>query len=331
MSQKVAIVIAVSVLLFAAGCEEPFNPKVPARDEYVLQCFIEATLGRPSSTAIALLARVYDVDGFDPSVNTTDPSVAGAAMTMTLNGQVYPMMDTLRFNPDSLRYGSKQLYYRGRVPRPAPSDHISISARLPDGRTLNAQTDAPPIRGFQSSFDFPNGITTKMNFPPDVKNWVLSWDNGTAIDPHLFFPQLVINYTKTEDSVEVPGTVVVPQKYLAGMNGSTPLYPSYTMETSLVFEFAAIDSAMASISAGDPQKGKYGVHTVWFVVMEYDTPLSKYYSSVHGSLDQFSIRVDQPVYSNIGGGIGIFGTFYVNRAQYIFDQTYVTSFGYKYR
>jgi hypothetical protein len=331
MRNEVAIALTVSVLLLAAGCEEPFNPKVPVRDEYALQCYIEALPGRPSSTVVALLARVYDVNGFNPSVNTNDPSVAGAAMTMTLNGRVYPMKDTLRFNPDSLRYGSRQLYYRTRMPLPAPTDPISISVRLPDGRTLNAQTEAPRMRPFTSSFDFPQGITTRMNFPPDVKNWMLSWDDGVVSDPHLFFTQLVIDFVRKEDSVEVPGTVVVPQRYIAGTNGSTPLYPSYTMETSLTFEFAAIDSAMASISAGDPDKGRYGVHTVRIVVMEYDTPLSKYYSSVHGSLDQFSIRVDQPVYSNIGGGIGIFGTFYINRAQYLFDQTYVTSFGYKYR
>jgi hypothetical protein len=319
------------MVLLSAGCDESFNPKAVTRDEYVLQCFIQAAAGRPSSTVSALLARVYDVNGFDPSVNTTDPSVVGAVLKLTINGREYPMKDSLRFNPDSLRYGSKQHAYYGRMPLPAPSDKISISATLPDGRKLNAQTEVPAVRPVAASFDFPQGITTKMNFPPGVRNWALSWESGTATDPHLFFPRLVILYTKMEDSVEVAGTIEVPQKYMAGMNGPTALYPSYTMETSLAFDFAAIDSAMANISAGDPQKYKYGVHAASFVLMEYDTPLSKYYSSVHGSLDQFSIRVDQLVYSNIGGGIGIFGTYFVNQAQFFLDFGYVRSFGYNYR
>ena len=320
-----------SVLLLSAGCEEDFNPKVVTRDQYALQCFISAAAGRPSSAAFVLLAKVYDVDGFDPSVNTNDPSVVGAALSITVNGKTYPMRDSLRFNSDSLRYGSKQHSYFGRMPLPAPSDKISISATLPDGRKLSAQTEAPAVRPVATSFDFPQGINPRMNFPPGVRNWVLSWENGTASDPHLFFPRLVILYTKQADSVEVTGTIEVPQKYLAGTNGPTALYPSYTMETSLAFDFAAIDSAMANISAGDPHKYKYGVHAASFILMEYDTPLSKYYSSVHGSLDQFSIRVDQLVYSNIGGGIGIFGTYFVNQSQFFLDYGYVRSFGYNYR
>jgi hypothetical protein len=332
MMRKGIVLLIGSVLLLSAGCEDNFNPKVPVRDEYVLQCFIEAQAGRSSSTVIALLARVYDVDGFDPSVNTTDPSVAGAALTLRLFGPSYLMKDTLRFNPDSLRYGSKQLYYRVRMPLPAPADPISISARLPDGRILSAQTVAPPVRVVTPSIDFPNGITTKMNFPPGTpRSLTLSWGGDAVVDPHVFFPQLLIYYTKMGDTMEVPGTMAVPLRYVAGTNGPTAFFPPYTMENSLTFDFAAIDSAMANISAGDPHKYKYGVHAASFILMEYDTPLSKYYSSVHGSLDQFSIRVDQLVYSNIGGGIGIFGTYFVNQSQFFLDYGYVRSFGYNYR
>jgi hypothetical protein len=331
MIRQGLLLLMVSVLLMSAGCEHSFNPKEVARDEFVLQCFIPMDPGRPTAVVNALLARVYDVDGFDPSVNTNDPSVIGAVVRITRNGRTYDMKDVLRFTRDSLRYGSKQHSYNVQMPLPGPSDEISISVTLPNGKILNAQTVAPQVRAFSTSFDFPQGITTKMNFPPGVKNWVLSWDNGLASDPHLFFPKLLIYYTKQLDSVEVNGSVEVPLKYVAGKNGPTPVFPSYTMETSVTFDFPAIDSAMASISAGDPDKSKYGVHTAWIVLMEYDTPLSKYYSSVNGSLDQFSIRVDQLVYSNVGGGIGIFGTYYVNQAQFFLDAGYVRSFGYKYR
>jgi hypothetical protein len=331
MMRRRIISLAISLLMLSSGCEHSFNPKSVTHDEYVLQCFISSDPARSSSGVSALIARVYDVDGFDPSINTNDPSVVGATVTITRGGHQYVMKDSLRFTQDSLRYGSKQHSYYVRMPLPGPSEKLSISATLPDGRVLNAQTVAPRVRGFSTSVDFPQGITTKMNFPPGVQNWVISWDDGMASDPHLFFPQLVINYTKTNDSTEVPGTVVVPLKYINGASGPMPVYPTYTMETSLAFEFAAIDSAMASISAGDPDKSKYGVHTAWLNLMEYDTPLSKYYSSVHGSLDQFSIRVDQSVYSNVGGGIGIFGTYYLNQAQYFLDYGYVRSFGYIYR
>ncbi len=331
MMRRGLLFLAVSVLLMLAGCEHSFNPKDVALDEFVLQCFIPMDPGQSTSGVTALIARVYDVDGFDPSANTNDPSVAGAVVRITRNGRAYDMKDSLRFTRDSLRYGSKQHSYFGRMPLPGPSDEMSISATLPNGKKLSAQTVAPQVRAFASSIDFPGGITTKMTFPPGVLNWVVSWDDGLASDPHLFFPKLLIYYAKQLDSIEVNGTVQVPLKYVTGKNGLAAVYPTYTMEPSLTFEFAAIDSAMASISAGDPDKGRYGVHTAWLSLIEYDTPLSKYYSSVNGSLDQFSIRVDQLVYSNVGGGIGIFGTYYLNQAQFFLDGGYVRSFGYKFR
>jgi hypothetical protein len=331
MKRRIIPTLVSVVLLMSGGCKDTFSPKAEVKQEYVLQCFVEGQPGRIPSTVNALLARTYDVDGFDPSVNTIDPSIAGAKLTFFVNSTSYSMQDSLRFNPDSARYGSKQRYYFSRVTAPSPADIISIVAKLPDGTTLNAQTTLPQSRAITSSIDFPQGVTTMKGIPSGVKSWLIDWENADVTESHLFFPRLTILYSQTVNGGEVLGTIIVPMKYVAGPNGSEPAYPSYTTDTHCEFDLAAIDSAMAHISAGDPQKGNYGVHTAWFELIEYDLPLSKYYSSVNGSLDQFSIRVDQLVYSNIGGGIGILGSYFRDRAQFFMDLTYVKSFGYQYR
>ena len=125
--------------------------------------------------------------------------------------------------------------------------------------------------------------------------------------------------------------MLVPSRYVSGPNGRVPAYYSYLTQKFCTFDFAALDSAMAQISAGDPVKSRYSVHLLRCEVIEYDTPLSKYYSSINGSLDQFSIRVDQPVFSNVGGGIGILGSYYRNWVYFELDISYVKSFGYQYR
>ena len=327
MKRHALTFVLLSATILAAGCKENFSPKTEFKDTPVLQCIIPGVAGRPPMTEIALLTRTYNVDGFDPSVNSTDPSIAGASMSMVVNGTAYPMRDSLRFNRDSLRYGSRQLYYFGSMKAPAPRDPISISVRLPDGRVLSAQTVVPSGRQISSSINFPNGVTTRTTFLPGVKSWTISWESNEAAEPHLFFPSLAIWYSKAVKDYDSLATMPVPMRYV----GSTPIYPSYTTATSCEFEFAALDSAMAMIAAGDPDKSKYGVHTAWFSLIEYDAPLSKYYASVNGSLDQFSIRTDQTVYSNIGGGIGIFGSYFTDTAQFDVDIRYVLIFGYRYR
>jgi hypothetical protein len=40
-----------------------------------------------------------------------------------------------------------------------------------------------------------------------------------------------------------------------------------------------------------------------------NSDLAAYYSSLNGFLDEYSVRLDEQVYSNINGGIGIFGAY----------------------
>jgi len=48
---------------------------------------------------------------------------------------------------------------------------------------------------------------------------------------------------------------------------------------------------------------------VYVELVQTDEHLYKYFSVVNGFQDKFSIRVDQPNYSNIKGGLGVFGSF----------------------
>ena len=82
------------------------------------------------------------------------------------------------------------------------------------------------------------------------------------------------------------------------------------------------------ISAGDTAKSYYRLDGVDFSLYQFDDALSKYYSSVHGSLDDYSIRVDQSVYTNISGGLGIFGCRALTANSWKMNSAYAHSFGY---
>ncbi|HTY38156.1 MAG TPA: hypothetical protein VMH23_13655 [Bacteroidota bacterium] len=316
----------------AGGCDHSFNPKEEFKDEYVLQCFVQVTgpLGSPS-TVTAVIARTYNVDGYDPSTNTVDPAIAGAEVTLTVNQKSYVMLGLLRTNPDTTRYQTKQWVYSKSVSIITPDAPVSITAKLPNGKVLSARTTIPSSRTFTSNYDFSAGLTSPFTLQPGKPNWLISWYNPDDIEVHLFVPRLTITYTKLVGSDEVTGTVSVPSRYIPSASGSIPYYPSLTTDEQCTFEFATLDSAMAWIAAGDPDKVSYGVHSARLEVIEYDLPLTKYFSSINGSLDQFSVRTDESVYSNVSGGIGIFGSYVIQWIDYTFDPRYVQRFGYRYR
>jgi len=319
-----------SLVLFGSGCDESFNPKTAMEEQYVLQCFVRGGDGAPA-TVTAVLARTYDVNGFDPATNTVDPAIAGAEVKLTIDQKPYYLLGALRPSLDTDRYATRQWVYTNTVPPPKLDAAVVLSARLPNGKTLSAQTNVPRGRNFSNNYVFAAGITTHMNLEPGKPNWTVSWDNYDDTEVHLFVPRLTITYTKAEGGDETFGTVSVPLKYVSSGSGTIPIYPSLTTQKQCSFEFAALDSAMAQISGGDPDKKKFGVHAVLLEVIEYDLPLSKYFASINGSLDQYSIRTDESVFSNVGGGIGIVGSFIIHKIQFDLDPRYVYFYNYRYR
>lgn len=61
-------------------------------------------------------------------------------------------------------------------------------------------------------------------------------------------------------------------------------------------------------------------------MIEMDRALSNYYESIHGSADSYSISLDQPVYSNISGGLGIFGSKRTISKWWNLDPNYIARF-----
>ena len=70
------------------------------------------------------------------------------------------------------------------------------------------------------------------------------------------------------------------------------VYPSYQFEKSISFNYDAIDSAIAGIGAGKPDKSKIMLYFITMSLLEFNSDLTYYYSSIHGFLDRFSIRLD---------------------------------------
>jgi hypothetical protein len=331
MTKHVCVFSIVFLVLVGAGCEESFSPKAEFREQYVLQCFVKGDDHGEMTSVTAVLARTYDVDGFDPSVNTDDPAIAGAEVVLSIDQRDYPLKGTKRASRDTARYRLSQWVYTGSVPAPRPEMVVKVTATLPNGKTVTGQSAAPRARVMASNYDFGSGLTAHFSRQPEKPNWVLSWENYDDPDVHLFVPRLTIPYVILAGEVEQYGSVAVPLKYVSSQGGWIPVYPSMTTEPTCTFEFPALDSAMAQISAGAPQKGVFGTHYAVLEIIEYDAALTKYFSSINGSLDQYSIRTDESVYSNVGGGIGIVGTYVVHRVTLFFEERYVASFGYRYR
>jgi hypothetical protein len=316
------IVIAAAVISFSfISCEEDFSPKADFKQKYVLWCVVNSDYKYDAAMQYAVLSKLYDVDGYDPEVNEEDPVLTGADVRLYVDDFEYEFTQDTTRRRDTTRYNTPFIYYRSDPVKLRYASILKITARLPSGEVLSSQTRLPLNEGLEFSKSFEGGFTTIKREGEIENEWTVLW---VTDGNHLFFPRLKIRYTKTVGDTTLTGIQYAPLQYV----NNEPLYPDYLVEQKVSFSYNAIDSAMAMISAGDSVKKNYHIVNFVFDFLEYDSPLSHYYSSINGYLDNYSVRLDETVYSNINGGIGIFGSTYFITRTFPVSPAYARKFGY---
>lgn len=317
------LVLAVALV----GCEETFSPKDPFKRKSFLYCCVDFTFVG-TSLQFALVNESYDVEGMNPAANMRDPFIDGAEIELLVKNRMYVFRSRISSLPDTTRYGSPFRFYRAEGAVLYPRDTVSVIAHLPGRPALSGWTIIPATRPMESRPRFAAGFTTQVNRFTQGDYYVLEWDDGVH-NEHLFFPSLTITYIRHDADGPVPMAASVPLQYIDRAGGRTPVFPSPTTIPRLSFPLAVIDEAMRDISAGDPVKSRYVPQMLRFSVIECDFSLSRYYMSVNGSLDQYSLRLDESVYGNVQGGGGIVGSTNTYGIDYEFDPRYVRLFGYR--
>lgn len=324
--KKIYILLLISAAsFFNFGCEEAVNPKAPFKEQYVLTCIVNVS----SDSVLAVVSKTYDVDGLNPDVNTVDPAVSGAEITITQATNTYLLQEGDRKRTDTSRYTSRQQYYYASGVAFLDKKDLKITAKLPNGKILSAVTTPPGIPEIEFSYAFPNG------FNPIV-NWYLAGDYYTARwypvnKNHFSFPRLSIPYKKSVAGKIKLMRKEIPLSYVNQNGKYVPLYPGATQGDSCSFEYKAISSALKNLPEGDPNTTNYTLKYIDFDLLEFDSPLTTYYSSTNGQMDNFSIRTEETVYSNINGGLGIFGSYRKTTVRKKLDAYYIASeLGYTY-
>ncbi|MBN1638483.1 MAG: DUF4249 family protein [Ignavibacteriales bacterium] len=319
-------ILLLSILLIS--CEENFSPKTEFKEKYVLYCLVNADATWIQIQAFAWIANIYDVEGIDPNKKTIKPNIRGAKLTLFKKNFQYPFYEYSEVHTS--QYDTLKNYFITNISNPSPDRDISIKAALTNGVVLSGKTSIPMNLNLEFSYTFASGFTTNINKFHHGYSWIIDWSGSFGEhDEHLFFTKIFINYYKQVGTDKIYGSVEVPIKIIQKNGQDIPVYPTYTYTHSISFDYDAFDWAMKQIAGNDPNKADYNIINLILSIDEFDLNLSKFYSSVNGYLDQFSIRIDERTYSNINGGIGIFGSYTSTMIDFEINKAYVESFGYK--
>jgi hypothetical protein len=324
--RRTTVAVVLALTLAGLACEDQFSPKGTFESRVFLYCIVNFTKV-DKTLQFALVNRSYDVEGTNPLVNTQDPFLDGAEIKLTVRNMVYAFRKTVADLPETTRYGSPFRCYRARDVLIFTNDTVHVVAYVPNGPPLTGQTIVPRTKPMESQPRYVVGFTTLVNRSTYGNDYVLDW-NDASHDEHLFFPSLSITYLRYDSTEATPLAIQVPLKYVDQGGRRVPVYPSPTTVPHLTFPFEVIDETMREISAGDSSKSRYAPLMIKFSVVDCDFPLSRYYMGVNGSMDQYSLRLEESVFTNVQGGGGIVGSTNTYGIDYDFDPRYLKTFGY---
>ncbi|GBD91336.1 hypothetical protein BMS3Abin04_02063 [bacterium BMS3Abin04] len=319
MINKLKYILIFIYLILVVSCDDTVSFKAPLDKEYVMYSIVN---GESNSQAV-FLGKSYDVSGFNPFSNTSDQSIGDAEVSFIINGERYLFQDTLSNQFNNERFsGPMHFYVNHKLPDLTIST-IKLNARLKNGKELNAVINVP----YFSLFVFEQaeiGIFKKME-----KNYILiKWKVKGATTEISFLPRLIIKYEYNNGKERKEMIKVVPKNYILQGN-YLPVFPQASKEELILYQKSAVDRAFAEISIADTNKSHYTIKGGAFEVYILDINLNQYYSSINTFEDGFTVKLYEPIVSNINGGLGLFGAYLKRDIPVILDKKYIESFGYK--
>jgi hypothetical protein len=259
----------------------------------------------------------YDVSGFDPFQNTSDAPVNGAQVVVTGPRGSYSLKDTLLARPDTSRYKSPIAAYTGRW-RVEPGQTYTLTVNAPGIGTTSAstRTPTPSQTKYWLSIDL-------LDDPDNYRgtSWVGAYTGFVQV-AKAFSYQLVIEYlvlTSGEwkpESIEVPIWASSDFKYASYPSVyKLDYYPAGAYSKDI---YTRTLQRVIKLHAGS--KLIFGRIVIRFLLLEqnwYD-----YYNTVRSLQDPFSIRLDEPDFTNLSNGYGLFGAFTVDSLQHFYPDEF---------
>lgn len=313
------IIITLSLLIFYS-CDEDFSPYAEYHESYAFTCILKSD----STLQFATLSHSYPPDEFNSTSGANDPSIIGADIRVWYGDSVYVFQDSSVIREDTSRYNTPfRFYYNNRF-KVASNKSIKLEVVLQNGKRLKAQSVTPGDILFRDESDV---------IVPPVSGNIIQFLWNPLSEGTLFSFKFQIRYQQLINGEQVEKMKEIPVKYIQKGNEIEVVYPIPDDATTIVYNMDAVTRALLEISEGDPNKQNYSVYEFpLFDLIAFDLPSSRYLSSTNQSFDDLTVSVNVADYTNIEGGLGIFGSYKKNNYDRIrFLRDYIEEFGYNFK
>jgi hypothetical protein len=289
------------------GCEENFSPETDFEQAYSLTSIIR----NADEFQLAFIVKSYSEKN-----NQSNYFYKGANIRLWHKDTVYIYKDSVV--TDSKTNEVSSFYYLDNFKGAEFGDELEIEAMLTNGKRLKASCSIP------TPFYVDRQVTATVIPPtqlPAAHVGILSDDDG------YFITRMRIRYF-SNDLIN-PIFKEIPLSYTEDNGNYLPNFPSPTKGKQFAYYRSAIDKTFELISTGIEDKSTLFVSDeVYVEILSLEPNLAAYYSAGLEE-NRFTVRLDESDYSNVNGGMGIFGALYEETTTIPITKSYIEAFGYQ--
>jgi hypothetical protein len=285
-----------AVLVLVYGCNEPFSPKGP----FVQRIVAYSVLSPRSDTQYVRVYTNYNPPGFDPSVVKTTTYDTSASVVISSPSQSFSFHDTL-LSPTLRAFVMSPL-------RPIPGTAYTLTVVSSRFGNVSATTKMPGP-GSLSVADH-----NLLLYPYGKDDKYIEVDGFLGSDTRGYLIRFYVDFSLKSDST-FEGEEEVPSSYEIDSQGLTiPVYPLMrrVVDSKAIVYYSVANYLQVLYDLG--LRYPTGIKLKWakFQLFQFDEAVYNYYKVVNGFEDKYSIRTDQPDYTNIQNGLGVFGSYSID-------------------
>ena len=308
MSRFVSLIGACILLVFTGGCDASFNPSAAFKPTMV----VYSVLRTDSDTQYVRIYPTYLPPANDPAKNPSEISVTDAVVKVAGTNPLYDarIFDFQRIDlkrPDQSRYQSDITAYYCFPFTPIRGATYRLTAVSPTYGTATAVTTVPgrgsvtPVNSYvlndplYSREDF--GLSATL--APQAKAFLgrIYVEYLFTLDDRTFFPR----------RFEVPLGREVISCFWGTVNESFPR-PATKQNSQEQIPYNRMVYLHKVSNVYDREGAAIRFTQAVFYVIQFDESLWDYYKLANKFQDTYSVRIDEPDYTNIANGAGVFGS-----------------------
>ncbi len=326
MKLVLKIFFLVSITITFYSCDDSVSLKSNLGNKYSVNLILRGD----TTSQIAYVSQVYDVNGFNPYENTNDPFVDNSIVSLkyTEENSEFFFRDTIDSDNMNLRYNSPGKYYYLNSFTLKFNKQIELKVQFDDNTILKGKTTCP------STVIFDPDLTTKFIPGPytdiDTAYYKVGW---VSISTDLL-KIIKINIPYYHRELSGDSTYHVKQivlGYSSSKNDTVENFSHKTYSNFYKFGRKLVTNTLKEISKDNTQKGRYIIAPLEIEVFVLDDNLTKFYSAELFYNYGFTVTDYPGDLSNIEGGYGFFGSFSYSKKTLKFDSNYLlNNFGYLY-